>query len=66
MDKNGTNNNGKSPAKSPESVNAAYRRLVLDAPSLLPRCEMPVARLLFAEWLAEQKARKELEVVAHE
>jgi hypothetical protein len=66
MDKNGTNNNGNSLTKSPENVNAAYRRLVLDAPSLLPRCEMPVARMLFEEWFAEQKARKDLKVVTHE
>jgi hypothetical protein len=43
--------------KFPETVNEAYRRLVLNAPSLLPRCDMPVARMLFAEWLAEQEAR---------
>jgi hypothetical protein len=43
------------PAENPESVNEAYRRLVLDAPSLLPRCDMPVARMLFAEWWAEEK-----------
>jgi GNAT superfamily N-acetyltransferase len=41
----------------PESVNEAYRRLVLDAPSLLPRCDMPVARMLFEERRAEQIAR---------
>jgi hypothetical protein len=45
-------------AEIPESSDGAYRRLVLNAPSLLPSCEMPVARLLFAEWLAEQEAEK--------
>jgi hypothetical protein len=42
----------------PESVGEAYRRLVLNAPSLLPRCEMPVARMLFAEWWNEQGGRR--------
>lgn len=42
--------------RSSESVDDAYSRLVLNAPSLLPRCEMPVARLVFAEWLLEQEA----------
>jgi len=72
MDRNATKNNGNSPAKGPESVNAAYRRLVLDAPSLLPRCDMPVARMLFEEWFAEQQAKdngkieRPRKVVAHE
>jgi hypothetical protein len=66
MDNNGTNDSGKPTVKIPESVNEAYRRLVLDAPSLLPRCDMPVARLLFAEWFAEQKAQKDLTVMTHE
>jgi len=41
-----------------ESVNEAYRRLVLNTPSLLPSCDMPVARFLFAEWIAEQYAQR--------
>jgi hypothetical protein len=44
--------------KTPQIVNEAYRRLVLDAPSLLRGCEMPVARLLFTEWLAEKEGSK--------
>jgi len=33
-----------------------YQRLVIDANSLLPHCEMPVGRLLFEEWLNETLA----------
>jgi hypothetical protein len=58
MDNSGTNGNGNPPARNPESVNEAYRRLALDAPSLLPSCDMPVARSLFAEWFAEQQTKE--------
>jgi hypothetical protein len=39
---------------SRDEVDALFQRLVIDAHSLLPRCEMPVARMLLEEWLDEQ------------
>ena len=37
-----------------DSFHEAYRRLVLEAPSLLPRCENATAFFLFQLWWREQ------------
>jgi len=47
------------PTANGEGVIDAYQRLVLNAQTLLPSCEMPLSRALFAEWFAEQEAQKE-------
>ena len=41
---------------SREAVDELFQQLVIDARSLLPRCGMSVARMLFEEWLNEQIA----------
>ena len=43
-----------------ESVHDAYQRLVVQVPSLLPKCELgATARVLFEEFFAEEKNRKD-------
>ena len=42
---------GTSSNPSLREVGELFQRLVIDAHSLLPPCEMPVARMLFEEWL---------------
>lgn len=40
-----------------EEVDALFQRLVIDARSLLPHCEIFVARMLFEEWIDEHVAQ---------
>lgn len=47
--------NGNPAPEVRESADVAYKRLVL-GPSLMPPCDMPVARILFLEWVAEREA----------